>query len=235
MARRRFLADRTDNDRAFLVGQNALHLARVLRAEVGQQFEISTGEHVRLGAIARISEDEVELALGDVIDAAQTSGATLLIAVFKFDRFEWAIEKATELGCRDIVPLIARRTEKHLAQAAGKRVERWRRIAHEAAQQSRQVSSPAVHDPLPLKTALTQHPQGIVLSENEKEQSLWTALTNTRSTTFAIGPEGGWAPEELQQFSSGGWVSASLGTSILRAETAAIAALAIANQFALDH
>ncbi len=75
---------------------------------------------------------------------------TLVMAVYKFDRMEWAIEKATELGVAAMAPVIAQRTEKHLAQAAEKRAERWRRIVHEAAQQSRRSDVPLIHNPIPL-------------------------------------------------------------------------------------
>ena len=72
------------------------------------------------------------------------------MAVYKFDRMEWAIEKATELGVAAIAPVIARRTEKHLAQAAEKRAERWRRIAREASQQARRSDVPLIHEPVDL-------------------------------------------------------------------------------------
>ena len=82
------------------------------------------------------------------VEADPALPITLVMSVFKFDRMEWAIEKATELGVAGIVPVIARRTEKHLAQAAEKRVERWRRIAREAAQQCRRSDVPLIHDPV---------------------------------------------------------------------------------------
>src|SRR6185369_2414621 len=140
---------------------------------------------------------------------------------------EWAIEKATELGVAKIVPVIAQRTVKHLAAAAAKRAERWRRLAHEAAQQSRRVAAPELPEPAPLKAALAGG-QGIVLAETEDDRSLKHALaTAPRPVRLAVGPEGGWTDSELALFQQSGWSAASLGATILRAETAAIAALAI--------
>jgi len=166
------------------------------------------------------------LAIGSVL------AITLLLAVFKFDRMEWAIEKCTELNVTSIVPVIARRTEKHLAAAAEKRVERWRRIAREASQQSRGVTAPVIEDPVKLAEAInTTAELRIVLAETEKETQLSDVLRDRQEATsvaLAIGPEGGWTEEELQRFEKAGWISASLGATILRAETAAIAALAIA-------
>src|SRR4051812_3416837 len=137
--RRRFLADEVNGDTAILTGQNASHVARVLRARVGQEYEIAADGRVRLGAITVVSDERVEFALGEEISTAHIVPITLVLAIFKFDRFEWAVEKATELGVARILPVVAKRTESHLAQSAGKRVERWRRIAHEASQQSRRV------------------------------------------------------------------------------------------------
>src|SRR5690349_10820300 len=140
MTRRRWIADRCDGNRAFLTGDNAEHLTRVLRARVGQAFEIAAAGEVRLGRITSISESQVEFELGEAIAQPAQARISLLLGVFKFDRMEWAIEKVTELGVEQITPLICRRTDSHLAAASEKRVERWRRIAREAAQQSRRTA-----------------------------------------------------------------------------------------------
>jgi len=227
MTRRRWIADEVLNNKAALTGENAAHLARVLRAKVGQQFDISTGDKVRVGTIVAVSEQRVEFELGEEVAAASGLQIELLLAVFKFDRMEWAIEKATELGVARIVPVIAQRTEKHFAQSAAKRAERWRRVAHEAAQQSRRVAPPEIADPMQLNDALAGE-KGIVLAENEEETSLKQAVGGApRPVRLAVGPEGGWTSEELALFRERGWQAASLGATILRAETAAIAALAI--------
>jgi 16S rRNA (uracil1498-N3)-methyltransferase len=226
--RRRFLADEVSGDTAYLTGQNAGHLSRVLRARVGQEFEIAAEGVVRLGKIVRVEDARVEFALGDDVLTAQLRAVTLLIAIFKFDRMEWAIEKATELGVTEIVPFIARRTDAHLVQAAGKRVERWRRIAHEASQQSRRVSPPIIADPVKLKEATgTVADYRIVLAESENEHMLKDAVGGSGAVALAFGPEGGWTTEELVAFEKAGWVTASLGPAILRAETAIISATAV--------
>lgn len=231
--RRRFLADQLSADTAFLTGPNAAHLARVLRARVGQEFEIAAGGVVRLGKIVSVDDSRVEFALGEEVLTPQLRELRLLVAIFKFDRMEWAIEKATELGVTEIVPFIARRTDAHLAQAAPKRVDRWRRIAHEASQQSRRVSPPAVTDPVKLKdAAAVAGDTRIVLAESEDERILTNVVPATGSVALAFGPEGGWTTEELASLNSAGWVSASLGPTILRAETAIIAATAIAMSLA---
>ena len=234
MTRRRWIADKIEGNQAFLHGQNAGHLARVLRARVGQEFEIVAGNRVYLGRIAHVSEQEVVFELSQELESVEAgirSGVTLWLAIFKFDRMEWAIEKATELGVDCVVPVIAQRSATHLVAAAQKRAERWRRIAREASQQSRRSLPPEVLDPTKLKQALGgASGMRVVLSEYEKERQLGAVLRGidpSEAVSLAVGPEGGWIEKELDTFSSAGWIAASLGTNILRAETAAIAALAV--------
>ncbi len=153
MTRRRWIADEISADRASLLGAHAEHLSRVLRAQVGQEFDITTGDEVRRGRITSITEGKVEFELGDAVPASAPLQVTLVLAIFKFDRMEWAIEKCTELGVARIIPVIARRTEAHLAAAAPKRVDRWRKIAVQATEQSRRISTPEVCSPVKLKEA----------------------------------------------------------------------------------
>ena len=229
MTRRRWIADEVLGNRAFLTGDNARHLAQVLRAKSGQEFDISTGSDVRRGKVVSVGPDRVEFELGEVLREATRAEITVAISVFKFDRMEWAIEKCTELGVARIVPVIAARTEKHLAQAAPKRTERWRKIAKQAAEQSRQGGVPEVLDPLKLSEILREQAGvRIVLSEVETSLGLKDALPpDTSSLTLAFGPEGGWKEDELAAFAGVGWVSVSLGPTILRAETAVIVAVAV--------
>ena len=163
--------------------------------------------------------------------AAAVPSLTLLLSIFKFDRMEWAIEKCVELGAARIVPVVAQRTEAHLATAAQKRGERWQRIARQASEQSRRASLPEISQPVDLKAAVAEATgTRIVLAESEEDISLKGALRTHPhgSVTLAFGPEGGWAESELKLFLSAGWTAASLGNTILRAETAAIAATAVA-------
>ncbi len=239
MTRRRWIADEVSGDTAALVGEHAVHLARVLRAEVGQEFDISTGDEVRRGTITTISYDRVEFAL----DAkphrrlrplpSAAPKITLALAIFKFDRMEWAIEKCTEIGVARIIPVIARRTDAHLATAAVKRQERWERIVRQAAEQSRRVAPPEVAAPVKLKELPSVFPAGeltrVVLAESEEDTRLGDVLqSRPNEVVLAVGPEGGWASGEFSWFFEEGWVAASLGDTILRAETAAIVATALA-------
>jgi 16S rRNA (uracil1498-N3)-methyltransferase len=231
MTRRRWIADEVSNNRAALTGEHAEHLIRVLRAQVGQEFDIAADSLVRTGRIVNIVPNRVEFELGDEVPAAAAAQITLLLAIFKFDRMEWAIEKCTELGVSRIVPVIARRTDAHLATATAKRLDRWRKIVLQASEQARRAAPPEITSPIKLREAAAlPGALRIVLAESEKRAQLLDVLDprSEGEILLAIGPEGGWTDEELQLFNNSGWTPASLGPTILRAETAAIAATAIA-------
>ena len=245
MTRRRWIAERWDEATATLVGAQAEHMARVLRAREGAEADVVAGGRVFHAEVAAVTlageQSEIRFNLISELDADPAMPVTLAIAIYKFDHMEWAVEKATELGVAAIAPMIARRTEKHLAQAAEKRVERWRRIAHEASKQARRSDVPAIHDPVPLPALVRKVSDAtrIVLAEQERTTTLRHALNEfqssaemeTPSLELAIGPEGGWAPDEEALFDINGWRAVSLGPRILRAETAAIAALAVVGSY----
>lgn len=246
--RRRFFVDAFDGDRAVMGGDTAHHLGRVLRAETGQLYELSDGERVRLGRVERVGRDRVEFALLAEIAAYRPAvETTLLLSIVRFDAFEWALEKATELGVSRVAPLAAERSEKALIAAAAKRAERWRKILLEASQQSRRVSVPVLGEVMRPAEAFgaAGHGLRVLLSERTEAPPLRKALVgraqsgseaqdgNTaplqRRVTLAIGPEGGWTDEEVAAARKAGFCEASLGGLILRTETAVIAAVAAIN------
>src|SRR5271170_4280005 len=136
--RRRFFVDEVRNGQAELAGDDAKHLTRVLRVEAGQRYEISDNRNVYLAEIETARKERVIFRTIEKLEAQPASRRLILCAALtKFDRFEWMIEKATELGVAEIVPVEAVRSERGLERAAAKRVERWRRIALESSQQAR--------------------------------------------------------------------------------------------------
>ena len=262
--RRRFFVDRFERESASLRDEAAEHLGRVLRAEPGQLYELSDGQGVWLARVERVAiskrgPSRIDFALVEPIEAAEPSvHIELLVSVVKFDRFEWCLEKATELGVDEIVPLAATRTDKALIAAAAKRHERWKRIVLESAQQSRRLRPPALHAALPPDKAFAQSSANLklLLSERREAKSLRKLLdqdsppvaqallpvrlsssTNpqtqaTPTISLAVGPEGGWTDDEITSAAAAGFLEASLGENILRTETAVIASLAVV-QFAL--
>jgi 16S rRNA (uracil1498-N3)-methyltransferase len=262
--RRRFFVDRFERESASLRDEAAEHLGRVLRAESGQLYELSDGQRVWLARVERVAVSKrgpsrIDFALVEPIEAAEPSvHIELLISIVKFDRFEWCLEKATELGVDEIVPLAAARTDKALIAAAAKRHERWERIILESAQQSRRLRPPILHAALSPDKAFAQSSASlkVFLSERREAKSLrklldqdslqvaqallpvrFSGVTDaktqaTPTISLAVGPEGGWTNDEIASASAIGFLEASLGENILRTETAVIASLAVV-QFAL--
>lgn len=243
--RRRFFVKQFDGDKAVLRAESAHHLGHVLRAEMGQSYELSDGETVRVGRVNRVDGDEIEFELIEIVadSAPPRLAITLLLSIVKFDRFEWALEKATEMGVTDIVPLNAARSEKGLILAAAKRAERWQRILMESSQQARRLRPPVLHEveSVPERFGVLSNPDSVrdksirvILSERSDARPLRKILaTCPRESTYAailaVGPEGGWTDEEFAAAATGGFEEASLGSNILRTETAVMAALASLN------
>jgi 16S rRNA (uracil1498-N3)-methyltransferase len=232
MARRRFFVDQLRDGAAELRGDDARHLARVLRAEPGQKYEISDGRSVWLAEIAEARGDRVVFrGIEPVVSPELPVRITLLASLIKFDRFEWVVEKATELGVARIVPVAAARSEKGLFEASRKRAERWARIAREAGQQSRRLRAPEVLPAVRFDTALTESADARYYLEECTAPPLSGCLPAVRTAgshvALLVGPEGGWTDSERQMAAQAAWLPVSLGPLVLRAETAAAAAVAI--------
>ena len=232
LARRRFFVDAVRAGVAELRGDEARHLTRVLRVEVGQQFEISDNQSAFLAEITEARGDRVVLRVIEPLDApAATVRITLCAALIKFDRFEWMIEKATELGVERIIPVEAARSEKGLFEASRKRSERWVRIARESSQQSRRVRIPEILPAVRFEKSLAEEADHRYFMDESAAPALLRVVPAERPSVnriaALIGPEGGWTASERQLATSAGWQPASLGPQVLRAETAAAAAIAI--------
>jgi 16S rRNA (uracil1498-N3)-methyltransferase len=237
--RRRFFVEQFEGRRATLRGDAAEHLGRVLRAEPGQLYELSDGERVWLGRIESIGllkrgENRIEFSLVEPVSIDESAlRVDLLLALVKFDRFEWCLEKATELGVRNIVPMAAARSDTGLIAATRKRHARWEKIVTESAQQSRRVRPPKIEAAVKPDAAFAQERSElkILLSERAGAPAMRNVLARkpSNSVALAVGPEGGWTDAELDAARAVGFAEASLGSLILRTETAVLAALAVVN------
>jgi 16S rRNA (uracil1498-N3)-methyltransferase len=236
--RRRFFVQEFEAGWAILRGEAAQHLGRVLRVETGQLYELSDGQCVWLARTENVGRDEIRFSLVEELPVPVAAvRIELLLAIVKFDRFEWALEKATELGAEEIVPLAAERSEKGLIAAAGKRAERWKRVLAESAQQARRLRIPDLKGAARPRDAFRASAAQLklLLSERAGARPLREVLEpvvqargnkDAARVAIAIGPEGGWTDAEFASADACGFVEAALGTNILRTETAVCAALA---------
>lgn len=232
MARRRFFVDAVESGRARISGPDAHHLTRVLRVEPGQVFEISDNQNVYLAEVESARKDLVSFAVRERVAPAEPAvQITVLASLIRFERFEWMLEKATELGVARLVPVRAERSERGLEQGAEKRLARWNRIVREASEQSRRARLPEIGDPVDLAGAIDTQATYRYALEEAQAPPILVALPLDRKhsdqVALLVGPEGGWTDHERRQIASSGWRPVSLGPQILRAETAAIAAAAI--------
>jgi 16S rRNA (uracil1498-N3)-methyltransferase len=235
MALRRIFVDWIRSDAAGVGGSRAHHLARVARLRAGETVEVTDQRQLFLAAVKSAGADQIEFEIIERLAApAAPFPLVLQAAIFKFARFEWIIEKASELGVSRIVPVAAGLSERGLVQGAVKRLSRWRKIAEEAAQQSRRLSAPSVEEIHSFEQAIAaaNGPLRLFLdSDAVPLKDVLSGIPKAGAGTAAyllVGPEGGWTDAERVRARRAGYQPAALGSGILRAETAALAVIAIA-------
>lgn len=223
-----------DCDSITLTGDDAHHISRVLRMKSGEHLTICDG--MGTDYLCVLSETESGKAHCQIQDRAPSRGepsthVTLFMALPKGDKMDFIVQKAVELGVHTIVPYLALRcVSRPDGKALAKKIERWRKIAREAAQQCGRGRVPAVLECVDFCSAAeccakTEMP--LFFYEMEQQTSVRTALGTHAfaSAGIMIGPEGGFEEEEAQMARQCGLRSVSLGPRILRCETAPLAAL----------
>lgn len=227
MARRLFHVPAVHRGTAALEGDDAKHLTRVLRVEPGQTYQISDNESLYLAEVEEAHKGRVVFRVTEKLPVPDARfSITLCAALIKFDHFEWMLEKVTELGVSRIVPVLATRTEAGLDRAAAKRMERWRKILLESSQQSRRVRRPEIEEPVAFKQALAEPAEVRLFADEAGGTPLVNAAPAAGSVAILVGPEGGWTEAE-RQAALVDWQPVSLAGQVLRAETAAMSAMAV--------
>ena len=218
-----------------LRGTEAHHLRNVLRAEPGRIVELIDGSgRVWRAVVEQCVESRVDLFKVELVETPSAAARLGLIqSLCRADKLEWVLEKCTEIGIDDIYLLDASRSVVRIPrERLDAKMNRWQKIILAAAKQSRRSTLPVLHAPSSLPLLCRELPPGlkILLSENERGTSLKTVLhsaTREQAAFFCIGPEGGWTEAEQDELARSGFQSASLGSQILRTETAALVVAAI--------
>jgi 16S rRNA (uracil1498-N3)-methyltransferase len=241
MTRRRFFAAvkafNFKQQTVVLGSDEARHLNDVLRLRVGDECFVfdGTGKEFRC-LVAVQSRDVTQLDILEKMDPPSSESPlsiTLAVALLKGEKFDLVVQKATELGVTEIVPVSTRHADIQLRDKgdAAKRVMRWQRIALEAAKQSGRAVVPVVAEPKDLGVLIeTAKPSfRIMFSEKSGSQlnSISTVASADNSVLVLVGPEGGWADEEVALALESNWQVVTLGGRTLRAETAAIVAVTL--------
>jgi 16S rRNA (uracil1498-N3)-methyltransferase len=222
-----------DGDRILLPERERHYLAGVLRLRAGDSFQaILDGEAEMNAVLEQASPRCVARIVGrEKVTEERGPSITLLQAVLKAPRMSWLVQKATELGVSLLVGVVTERTVPRRG-GAQERASRWRTIAREAAEQCGATRLPRVEGALPYRQALAgcEGQDLRLLLWEGKAPHLRDALaraSNVERVCLAVGPEGGFTTGEVEAARAAGFIPVSLGSRILRSETAAIAALAI--------
>ncbi len=234
MSRRRFYVPRGNirDGVAILPPDQAHHLANVLRMRSGDSVEVFDGEGGGYSGSVEIRAAGVWIRIVDALPSERAAVPVVLAAaLIKSARFEWMLQKATELGADEIIPLTTRLCEIEIADGKiDSRLHRWNRIVQEASKQCRRYSAPGIRRPLDFRKFLelqtAAHSKFLFY---EKSGNYWRPdfFAQSGPVLICLGPEGGWDEDEVEQAKNSGFQICSLGGRTLRAETAAIAALAI--------
>jgi 16S rRNA (uracil1498-N3)-methyltransferase len=220
-----------------ITGDLLIHLRNSLRVTVGETAWFGNGDGTRYRAeIDAVSKQAIAAQIVEIVQEPLRCTPRLILgqSLLKGERMDWVIQKATELGIGEIIPLESRYSVVQLkADRKGHQLARWRRIALEAAQQSEQWRVPTIAQPRPLSELFANHATSttiLMLAERHASMSLQTVALPQgaeEAVLVLIGPEGGWSPEEVQIAEQAGIQSITLGQHILRSETAAIATIGI--------
>jgi len=210
-------------------GRVARHLSSVLRVQHGELIKLFDGlGHRYISRVLKAYRKEVLVEIIKEEQYSAESPISLILAqgIPKSDKMDFIIQKTTELGVKTIIPIITERSE--VRETA--KLERWRKIAIYASQQSGRERISEIEKPVTFKEFINKNQNGIIFSEEEKNQNLKKLLRGfegSTTITLLIGPEGGFSHAELTLAIDKGFIPASLGPRILRTETAAITAISI--------
>jgi 16S rRNA (uracil1498-N3)-methyltransferase len=223
-----YCPDPTSAGRLRLDADEARHLVRVCRFRVGDVVEVFDGQgNGTMAEILTLGDRSAELMpVGDPIRERQSPfGVLLATAVPKGDRFDWLVEKCTELGVERLIPIV---TERSVVEPGGSKLSRLRRAIIEASKQCGRNRLMLLHEPVTweLMANVSTKATKLLADRDGLPPSAWPAVSPPEGAIVAVGPEGGFSPAERALADATGWTAVSLSRNTLRIETAGVAGCA---------
>lgn len=219
-----------DEESVTLGEEETRHLRDVLRLKMGDEVRVFDGEGREFSClIASIGKKESSLDITSEVAPTSPESSldiTLAVALLKGEKFDLVIQKAVELGVTSLVPLETARCDVKIKDA-GKKLDRWRKIALEACKQSGRARLMEIADVIDFGKFIDRAEDGTIVLFSERDGEDFSKIKPGKKITAVIGPEGGWESSELSAASDKGFTITTLGGRILRAETAAISIAAI--------
>lgn len=222
----RYFVSKKDNDIFTLSNDDSYHVSTVMRMELTDEIEIIYDNRVYISKIVEL----IPVVKAKIIKEMSTNNelstyVTIAQSLVKEQKMDYILQKTTELGVNEIIPYLASRSIVKLEKNSSKKIERWQKIVKEAAEQSKRNYIPVVKNGMALSNLvnLSDYDVKFLCTVNETSQNIKKVLSNldrNAKILFVIGPEGGFTKEEETKLIESGFISLSLGKSVLRTETA---------------
>jgi len=226
----RYFCDVYKNE--FVLSENdTYHINKVMRFEIGNLIEIVCNEKLFIAEIIKKDPLVVARVVEEVKSCSRSLNVTIAQSLVKEQKMDYILQKSTELGVKNIIPVNTSRSVVKLNDKIDKKISRWQTIVKEASEQSKRLDVPVVEKPLDIKDLISlDYDYKILCSVNEVSRNIKTVLSNIIESDrilIVIGPEGGFSNEEEQLLINNGFVSTSLGNRVLRTETASLFVLSV--------
>ncbi len=223
----------SNNNEFILSKEDSYHITKVMRYGIGTKIEVVSNEVLYLAEITSISPLVMAKKLDKITNSINKLNITIAQSLVKEQKMDYILQKGTELGASEFIPVITERSIVKLNDKEAKKMDRWNTIVKEASEQSKRLDIPKVLNPCNIKElAKSDYDYKILCSVNEVSKSIKTVLSNISISDrilVVVGPEGGFTNDEEQELINNGFISVSLGDRVLRTETASLFVLSIIN------
>lgn len=222
-----------DSDLFTLSRDDSYHITKVMRYNIGTTIEIVCNNTLYLAEITSLTPFVVAKKIASIDNDSKSLNVTIAQSLVKEQKMDYILQKGTELGAKEFIPLITTRSVVKIENKEDKKINRWNLIVKEASEQSKRLDIPLVNRAHNIKElSLLDYDYKILCTVNELSKSIKTVLSNIQESDrilIVVGPEGGFTKEEEECLINNGFISVSLGSRVLRTETASLFVLSIIN------